>query len=80
MRGEEPTPEIPACLMHPSLLANERFEFGPTGDFDGGVYGLCNLCIKSLKVSSEYQSEIDLEIEKRLRNLHNEEKGVTNGH
>ncbi len=67
-KGQEPTPEVEACLMHPAFKGDKRIEFGPRFGFEGGVYLLCNLCVKGLE-DPNYQTMIDAEIKRRLKNL-----------
>lgn len=69
IKGEDATPQIMACIMHPTKRAHEMYETGPTSAFAGARYGLCLKCMNRQMNRTGYKELIYSEIETRLKTL-----------
>lgn len=68
--GEDETPEVKACLLHPDQNSKKTFTVKVEEGFAGVLYGLCGDCLLNLEDStSEIETIIKTVIDQRLTRL-----------
>lgn len=69
IKGEDATPQIMACIMHPTKKAVEMYETDAMCSFAGARYGLCLKRMNRQLSRTGYKQLIYSEIETRLKAL-----------
>ena len=67
--GEDKTPEIKSCLMHPNKVAVKTYTTEGDNDFAGVVYGLCVHCLTNKHDDPRFDSLVEATITTRLKEL-----------